>query len=48
MLVMRSMASVEATPTVIWHSQPVKPGQTVMLYGEGLARARVRVRRFPD
>ena len=48
MLVMRSMASVEATPTVIWHSQPVKPGQTVMLYGERLARARVRVRRFPD
>ncbi len=48
MLVLRSMASVEATPTVIWHSQPVKPGQTVMLYGEGLARARVRVRRLPD
>lgn len=48
MLMRQVVASVEGTPTVIWHSQPVKPGQTVMVYGEGLAEARVTVRRLPD
>ncbi|MBM4044884.1 MAG: hypothetical protein FJ279_07210 [Planctomycetes bacterium] len=33
---------------VVWHSQPVAPGQTVMLYGEGLANAGLSVTRLDD
>lgn len=33
---------------VIWHSQPVKPGQTVLVYGDGLAAARVTIERLAD
>lgn len=36
------------TPLVIWHSQPVQPGQTVLLYGDGLNAAKVTARRLPD
>ncbi|MFM8357297.1 MAG: hypothetical protein ACKOET_01950, partial [Verrucomicrobiota bacterium] len=35
-------------PLVVWHSQPVRPGQTVLLYGDGLATARVTVQRLAD
>ena len=33
---------------VIWHSQPVRPGQSVLLYGDGLEQATVEGRRLDD
>jgi hypothetical protein len=33
---------------VVWHSQPVKPGQMVLLYGEGLHEVSISVRRLED
>ncbi|MEY3546442.1 MAG: hypothetical protein RLZZ313_803, partial [Verrucomicrobiota bacterium] len=36
--VVQSMAS---DPRVLWHSQPVKPGQSVLVYGHELAAAPV-------
>jgi len=33
---------------IIWHSQPVKPGQTVLLYGGGLSEATVHLQRLED
>ena len=39
---------VNAADLVIWHSQPVKPGQTVLIYGEKLHGARVELQRLDD
>jgi parallel beta-helix repeat protein len=33
---------------VIWHSQPVKPGQTVLLYGDALADVNITAYRLDD
>ncbi len=41
-------AADAGTPLVIWHSQPVKPGQTVLLYGDALSAAKVTARRLSD
>ena len=35
-------------PLVIWHSQPAKPGQTVLVYGDGLSTAEVHGQRLED
>ncbi len=35
-------------PLVIWHSQPAKPGQTVLVYGDGLSTAEVHGHRLQD
>ncbi len=35
-------------PQVLWHSQPVKPGQTVLIYGDGLAAGQVVGGRLDD
>ncbi len=43
--VMQSMAS---DPRVLWHSQPVKPGQSVLVYGHELAAAPVVGGRLDD
>ncbi|MFM8421785.1 MAG: tRNA methyl transferase PRC-barrel domain-containing protein, partial [Verrucomicrobiota bacterium] len=37
-----------AADLVIWHSQPVRPGQSVLLYGDGLEQATVEGRRLDD
>jgi len=41
-------AIAKSADLVIWHSQPAKPGQTVLLYGDGLGSAKVTARRLPD
>gem|GEM_PF-1383492 len=41
-------AADSGVPLVIWHSQPVRPGQAVLVYGDGLSTARVQVRRMED
>ncbi|NBP24881.1 MAG: hypothetical protein EBU81_10120, partial [Proteobacteria bacterium] len=43
--VVRSMAG---DPRVLWHSQPVKPGQSVLVYGDDLAAAPVVGGRLDD
>lgn len=43
--VVQSMAS---DPRVLWHSQPVKPGQSVLIYGHELAAAPVVGGRLDD
>ncbi|MBM3823902.1 MAG: hypothetical protein FJ404_13635 [Verrucomicrobia bacterium] len=45
---MAAVAADVGTPLVIWHSQPVKPGQTVLLYGDALSAAKVTVQRLSD
>jgi hypothetical protein len=35
-------------PRVLWHSQPVKPGQSVLIYGDDLAAAQVVGGRLDD
>jgi len=45
---MTAAAAGVGTPLVIWHSQPVKPGQTVLLYGDALSAAKVTVQRLSD
>ncbi len=47
-LAMAVRAADVGTPLVIWHSQPVKPGQTVLLYGDELDSAKVTASRLPD
>ena len=44
----RGLAAGVGVPLVMWHSQPAKPGQTVLVYGDGLAEARVQVLRLKD
>ncbi|MFM7216201.1 MAG: glycosyl hydrolase family 28-related protein, partial [Verrucomicrobiota bacterium] len=41
-------AIAKSADLVIWHSQPAKPGQTVLLYGDGLGSAKVTAWRLPD
>jgi len=45
---MAAAATTKPADLVIWHSQPVKPGQTVLLYGDALSAARVTARRLSD
>jgi len=45
---MAAAAADVGTPLVIWHSQPVKPSQTVLLYGDALSAAKVTVQRLSD
>jgi len=42
------MADGNGVPLVTWHSQPARPGQTVLVYGDGLSAARVQIRRLQD
>ena len=43
-----SASQTNAPRLVIWHSQPARPGQSVLLYGDALDKARVQVRRLSD
>lgn len=36
------------TPMVVWHSQPLSPGQTLLLFGEYMPNASVNVERLRD
>ena len=40
--------SMAGDPRVLWHSKPVKPGQSVLIYGDELAAAQVVGGRLDD
>ena len=41
-------ALAAASPSIFWASDPVRPGEAVVVVGDGLAGARVSIGRFPD
>ena len=41
-------AAALAAPTVFWASDPVRPGETVVVVGDGLDRCTIKILRVPD